>query len=86
MSCWSPCFGFFVCRCYNRRTHSVLEKPGAQNIIMCVKTKVSNTNWVITENEKKPNVFLKKLTGDGTKKITILSNPSFNKKVYQKSL
>ena len=65
----------------------MLEKPGAQNITVCVKTKVSNTNWVITENEKKKtNVFLKKLTGDDAKKITISSNPSFNKKVYQKSL
>ena len=29
---WSPCFGFFVCPCYNRRKHPTLEKPGAQNI------------------------------------------------------
>ena len=63
----------------------MLEKPGVQNITMCVKTKVSNTNWVITENEKK-HVFLKKFAGDDAKKITISSNPSFNKKVYQKSL
>ena len=31
----SSCFGFFVCRCYNRKTHCLtLEKPGAQNIIV----------------------------------------------------
>ena len=34
-SCWSPCFGFFVCPCYSRRTHPMLEKPGAQNIAAC---------------------------------------------------
>ena len=64
----------------------MLEKPCAQNVTMCVKTKVSNANWVITENEKKTNVFLKKLTGDDAKKITISSNPGFNEKVYQKIL
>ena len=30
---WSPCFGFFGCFCYNRRTHNpMVEKPGAQNV------------------------------------------------------
>ena len=36
--------------------------------------------------KKKTNVFLKKLTGDDAKKITISSNPGFNEKVYQKIL
>ena len=26
---------FFVCLCYNKRTHPVLEKPGTQNTIAC---------------------------------------------------
>ena len=56
LSRWSSCFGFFVCPCYNRRTHSTLEKPGAQNITVC-ETKVSNADWVITENEKKQTFF-----------------------------
>ena len=35
---WSPCFGFFVCPYYSKRTHyPTLEKPGAQNIAVCEK-------------------------------------------------
>ena len=36
LSRWSPCLGFFVCPCYNRRTHyPTLEKKVAQNITAC---------------------------------------------------
>ena len=35
LSCWSPCFGFLVCPCYNRRTYPTLEKHGGQNITAC---------------------------------------------------
>ena len=32
-SCWLPCFGFFVCPSYSRRTHYLkLQKPCAHNI------------------------------------------------------
>ena len=56
---WSPCLGFFVCPCYNRRTHyQTLEK-----------TKVSNANWVIIGKKKQDEkTFLKKITGDDAKK------------------
>ena len=36
LSCWLPCYGFFMCPCYDRRTHDpTLEKPGDQNIVVC---------------------------------------------------
>ena len=35
LSCWSPCFGFFVCSCYNRTYYPTLEKPGGQNVTAC---------------------------------------------------
>ena len=66
-SCWSPCFGFFVCPCYNRRTHyPTLEKPGAQNITACEnqgkQCKLSD-HWQL---EKKKH--FEKIPGDDTKK------------------
>ena len=67
LSRWSSCFGFFVCPCYNRRTHSTLEKPGAQNITVC-ETKVSNADWVILKM-KKSKRFFKIITGEINKYI-----------------
>ena len=47
---WSPCFGFFMCPWYSKRTQYLkLEKSGAQ-IYSSVWDKVSNVNWAITEN------------------------------------
>ena len=35
-SCWPPCFGFFMCRCYSRRTHYPMqENPSAPNTAAC---------------------------------------------------
>ena len=43
---WSPCFGFFVCSCYSRRTHHpMLEKCSAQNNReWCKKDKITDLN------------------------------------------
>ena len=65
-SWWSPCLGFFVCPSYNRRTHWMLKKPGAQNMTACEnqgkQCKLSD-HW---KSFKKP-IFLK-VTKDDTKK------------------
>ena len=60
---WSLCFSFFVCPCYSRRIHyPTLEKPVAQNKAAWV----SNTTWVITENQLKFGFYIWK-TEDDTK-------------------
>ena len=68
---WSPCFGFFACPCYSRRTqYPTLEKPGSQNIVACEnqgkQCKLSD-HW----NQFK-HCFWKKITGDAkvTKRLT----------------
>ena len=70
-SCWSPCFGFFVCPFYNRETHyPMLEKPGAQNITVC-ENQGKQCKLCDHWNLKK-NVF-KKITGDTAKKTVRLT-------------
>ena len=68
-SCWSPCFGFFVCPCYNRRTHyPTLEKSGAQNTKACEnqgkQSELSN-HWKL---KREKTLFFTKIIGDDAKK------------------
>ena len=86
---WSPCFGFFVYPCYNRRKHPTLEKPGAQNI-----TEYENQGkqcelsdyW---KPKEKKVVFEKKKQQEMTQKKKdkmIERNTSFNKSLPIKFL
>ena len=73
VSRWSPCFGFFVCPCYSRRTHyPTLENPGVQNIAACEnqgKQRQLSDHWKSTKT-----LFLKKkIHGDDAKKTKILT-------------
>ena len=91
-SCWSLCFGLFLCPCYSRRTHyPTLEKPGAQNIAACEnqgkQCKLSD-HWKSIKT-----LFLKKIiTGDDAKKtkwlteMQILTKEFTSYKIRYKSL
>ena len=70
-SLWSPCFGFFVCPCYNTRTHyPTLEKLGFQNVSVCEN---QGKQHKLSDHWKHKKMLKKKITGDNaikTKRLT----------------
>ena len=67
-SWWSPCFGFLLCPCYNRRTHyPTLEEPGDQNIKACEN---QGKHCELSDHWKSKK---QKKLGDGAKKTKILT-------------
>ena len=86
---WRPCFGFFVCPCYNRRTryYPTLEKPAAQNITACEsqgKQRELSDHWKLKKR------FFKKITGDDAKRTKRLTGmqvltKTFTKRVFKKT-
>ena len=79
-SCWSPCFDFFVCSCYNKETHyPTLEKPIAQNITVCKnqgKQHKLSDHWKLKKNNNRE--YRKRLT-----EIQVLTK-KFTKRVFKK--